>query len=120
MGFPLVVLSMCVIGAVVVGVPRNAERREQQEAAEEAGGPERGIRVRTVGAWAAHRELDWTGVVTSTRCVKVGRYYASSSSRYDPSDWEPGGLANARTIVLVKVDGVNNEIIAGDLRRVIT
>lgn len=73
------------------------------------GGPDRGILVRDApGLDLADSAL----VVYSTRVVRLGTYYPPSRGR-DPDDYEDGGLAEPRSVILVRTD--YGEVISGDL-----
>lgn len=85
------------------------------------GGPDRGIHVREdTGANAldvvypgAAYGIGEVTYVESTRRVILGRYYPPSGGG---EDYEEGGLAKPRTIVLVSLLG-GGEVLSGDLER---
>jgi hypothetical protein len=73
------------------------------------GGPERGVHVNE-RSYGMYRSTPVT--VQSTRIVRVGRYYPPFGGG---EDYEDGGLAEARSVVLVRCD--LGEVLSGDLQR---
>ncbi len=77
------------------------------------GGPDRGL-VLNESYYAEMDEVRTEPItVSSVRSVRIGRRYLASG---DDDDYESGGLADARTVVLVRC--WMGEVISGDLARV--